>query len=117
MTVIQIKFLNDGDRIEYIYRKYVQSRIYKLAEMLQDSSLRKSQLQNRLLEEKIKLSDHASHKHKEERKTWVEEQQYEKDKVELERVSYVKQVKVLEQRLRDTEAKAYEMQQVFKAIS
>jgi hypothetical protein len=36
LTVIQIKFVNDTDRVEYLYRKYVQTRIFKIIEYLQE---------------------------------------------------------------------------------
>jgi len=42
MTVIQVKFVNDGDRVEYLYRKYVQSRLFKVVEMLNEADKRKS---------------------------------------------------------------------------
>jgi hypothetical protein len=54
--------------------------------MLQDTQTRQHHLQIRLLSEKLKLFEQSTNQQKEERKTWVEEQQYEKDKVELERV-------------------------------
>lgn len=40
LTVIQVKFVNDSERVEHIYRKYVQTKLFKVMEILNENAKR-----------------------------------------------------------------------------
>jgi TolA-binding protein len=65
----------------------------------------------------VKTHEHSIINQREERKTLIEEYQYEKDKVELERVEFIKREKLMEHKIKDMESKMREMQAKIKDLS
>jgi hypothetical protein len=54
---------------------------------------------------------------REERKNLIEEYQYEKDKVELERVEFIKKEKLMEYKIRVMEVRMHDMQSKIKELT
>ena len=59
----------------------------------------------RILEERVKSHEQSMVDQREQRKNLIEEYQYEKDKVELERVEFIKREKLMEHKIRDMEVR------------
>ena len=62
-----MKFANDIERVENIYRKHVYLRIFKLFETLICTEKNQYQYAIKLLEEKLKLSNSTIEEQKQER--------------------------------------------------
>lgn len=99
MTVMQVKFVNDTERVEELVRKFLlNSKLFRVIEQLNDNERRQNRLQLRLLEERVKLSESVVEKLKEDKRQLGEEYSLEKEKMERERAEQVRQIKLIEQR-------------------
>lgn len=56
---MQIRFVNEADRVEILFRKHAQTKLLKLFDIVKKDEDNSMILKVRLLEEKIKMNDHA----------------------------------------------------------
>ncbi|CDW82930.1 guanylate-binding n-terminal domain containing protein [Stylonychia lemnae] len=108
LTIVQIKFINDNERVEQLYRKYTQTKIFRLLETLSDNDKRESQVQVRLLQEKLSMNESQINQLKQEKSQNSEFSQAQKDKDEQERSMMMKNLKFMEQKIRLLEDKLSE---------